>query len=128
MNSGISLHLVIIMQHDLDKAIAFYQKMGFMLLFQVPDKWAEFDIAGVKLGLAKADQELPIRRTGIVLEVPDVQVFYDRLHKEGVEFIHAPILEPHGVMASFKDPGNNIIDVYQPTPEKLRESLQEQVK
>lgn len=126
MSSGISLHLVIIMQHDLEKAIAFYQNIGLELLFQVPNKWAELDMEGAKLGLAKAEQELPERRTGIVFEVADVLGLYERLHKEGVEFAHAPIEEPHGIMASFKDPGNNIIDIYQPTPEKLRESLEKE--
>jgi len=126
MSSGISLHLVIIMQHDFEKAIAFYQNIGLELLFQVPNKWAEFDMQGVKLGFAKSEQELPERRTGIVLEVSDVRDLYERLQKEGVEFIHAPIDEPHGIMASFKDPGNNIIDIYQPTPEKLRESLEKE--
>ena len=75
------------------------------------------------MGLAPTDQELPDRHTGIILEVPDVRKSYDELKALGVEFVREPSEAVHGIMASIKDPGKNIIDLYQPTPEKVEEMV-----
>ncbi len=111
------------MQNDLDKAMEFYKKLGIELTFNVPEKWAEFEVKGVKLGLAPTEQELPERHTGLVFETEDMDAFVQSLKKENIPFYKEPIEAMHGIMASIKDPGNNIIDIYQPTPEKVQEAM-----
>jgi predicted enzyme related to lactoylglutathione lyase len=120
---NINLNMIILMQNDLARAVAFYQELGLPLKFHISHKWAEFDIQGVKLGLAETKQELPERRTGVVLGVEDLNSFYE-IHKESVPFIGEPVEAVHGIIVSFKDPGNNIIDFYQPTPEKVKAAVE----
>lgn len=123
MTQDIKLNMVILMQNDLTRAVAFYRDLGLSLAFHISHKWAEFDVHGVKLGLAETAQELPERRTGIVFEVNDLKSYYES-HKGDIHFLGEPVEAVHGVIASFKDPGNNILDLYQPTPEKVKEAVQ----
>ncbi len=113
------VNMLILMQPDLDKGVEFYQKMGLKLVFQIKGKWAEFLLGDVKIGLAPISEDLPLHRTGFVWQVKDLKATYEQLKKDGVEFVREPIEALHGFMASFKDPGNSIIDLYQPTPEKV---------
>ncbi len=120
---NINLNMVILMQNDLSRAVAFYQEFGLPLKFHISHKWAEFDLQGVKLGLAETAQELPERRTGIVFGVDDLKAFYEA-HKDAIPFIGQPVEAVHGFIISFKDPGNNILDLYQPTPEKVKAAVE----
>ncbi len=74
----------------------------------------------VKIGLCPTSQEPFDRHTGIVLEVPDIQAFKFHLESQGLSFINEPVEAVHGIMASIKDPSGNVIDVYQPTPERVK--------
>jgi hypothetical protein len=67
---------------------------------------------------------LPDHHTGIVLEVADLHKIYNELKGKGVHFMNEPKAPDHGIMVSFKDPGNNIIDLYQPTPERVKEVVE----
>ena len=116
------VNMIILFQPYIEKAIEFYTKLGLKLLFHIPNQWAEFQLGEVKIGLYQIDETLPERRPGIVFEVDDVQHMYDELQNE-VAFIGKPVEKPHGIMVSFKDPGGNILDLYQPTPEKLKAYL-----
>jgi predicted enzyme related to lactoylglutathione lyase len=118
----IKLNMVILMHNDLTKAIAFYKELGLHLNFHVSNKWAEFDINGVKVGLAQTAHELPERRTGIVFEVDDLNKYYQE-KKDEIPFLSEPNEAIHGFIVSFKDPGNNILDLYQPTPEKVKAAV-----
>ena len=115
--------MIILMQRDLDAAVAFYHDLGLQLKFRMKNRWAEFDLNGIKIGLCPASQELPQQiRTGIVLEIDNLVETYEK-NKERFTFLTAPITASHGVMTSLQDPSGNIIDLYQPTPEKLNEIL-----
>jgi predicted enzyme related to lactoylglutathione lyase len=120
------VNMLILMQPDIEKAVSFYEKMGFQRIFHIKGKWAEFQLADIKIGLAPIAQELPLHRTGIVLEVKNLQETYDQFKKDGVEFVREPVEALHGLMASFRDPGNSVIDLYQPTPEKVAEFMKQQ--
>ena len=120
----IKVGMLILMENDLEKAIEFYQKLGFPLVFHLKEKWAELGIGDIKLGLAPTDQQLPDRHTGIILEIDDVKKAYDELSQKGVTFIREPHEAVHGIMTSIKDPGGNIMDLYQPTPEKVHEVIE----
>jgi predicted enzyme related to lactoylglutathione lyase len=122
-----AVSMIILMEPDLDKAVAFYQEIGGLrLMFRMRDKWAEFDAQGVKIGLCPTAQPVIDRRTGVVLEVADVHDLYTRFKDSGV-FLGDPVEKVHGIMISMRDPGGNIIDLYQPTPERLK-AFVEQVK
>lgn len=124
------LHMVILMQSDLPAAVAFYKKLGLHQVFYLTSKWAEFQLGETKLGLCplnpgeNAPQAI---RTGLVFEVSDMEQFKKDLQGT-CEFLGEPIEKPHGIMASIKDPGGNIIDIYQSTPEKLKAYLEERAK
>lgn len=117
------LGMIILMQRDLDAAVSFYLRLGLPLKFRMKEKWAEFEINGVKIGLCPTSQDMQGRRSGIVFDVNDVRSLYDEL-KDEVTFIGEPVEALHGIMVSIQDPGGNIFDVYQPTPEKIKEFAQ----
>jgi hypothetical protein len=120
------VNMLILMQPNLETAVSFYSELGLEKRFHLQDKWAEFDINGISLGLCPINvEDLPDRRTGIVLEVDDVRALYDKM-KDADRFLGEPVEAPHGIMISMKDPGGNIIDLYQSTPDKLRELLKNQ--
>lgn len=122
------VHMLILMQPDIAKAIAFYQQLGLTLVFQLRDSWAEMRLGDIKIGLCPTG-EVPeyLYRTGIVLEVADLHAAHTAL-KDVVEFISEPKEATHGIMVSFKDPGNNVLDLYQPTPEKVAELVKKTVE
>lgn len=121
----IKLGMVILMQPDLPKAVEFYKKLGMKEKFHLQGKWAEFDLGCIKLGLCPTDQAQDNIRTGIVFELfEDLVALHKKLQAEGVVFVNEPVIAPHGVMVGVKDPGGNVCDLYQPTPEKLKEFVE----
>ncbi len=128
MSQQIKVGMIILMENNLDAAIEFYKKLGFSLKFHVKEKWAEFNVGDIKLGLCPTNQQPFERHTGMVLEVKDIKQIRNELKSNGVEFLTEIKEAPHGFMASIKDPGGNIMDLYQPTPEKIKEFVQKVVK
>ena len=113
--------MLILLQPDIAAAVAFYQELGLRLKFHMKEKWAEFSVGKeVKIGLCPAEKTTHSRRTGIVFEVDDLMAFY-AAHKTTIEFLGEPTEAVHGIMAACKDPGNNIVELYQPTPERVKE-------
>lgn len=122
------VNMLILMQPDLEAAVSFYSELGLEKRFHLQDKWAEFELAGISFGLCPISvEDLPDRRTGIVLEVTDLRAMYEKM-KDANRFMGEPVEAPHGLMISMRDPGGNIIDLYQPTPEKVRELLKKQAE
>lgn len=118
-----NISMIILLQKDLESASKFYQKLGLKLAFQLPNKWAEFTIGSIKLGLCPVRSEhVKTTRTGIVLNVDDLIKFYEK-HKNDITFVNEPVTKAHGIMISIKDPSGNMIDLYQPTPEKLDKAM-----
>ena len=125
----IRVGMVIVMQHDLKSSVDFYKDvLQLPLVFHIENKWAEFDLGCVKFGLCPITEKQDNIRTGIVLEVQeDLLELYAAL-KDRVTFLNEPIVAPHGIMVGFKDVGGNILDLYQATPEKLKDLVKETVK
>lgn len=119
--------MIILLEPDVDAAVSFYKKLGLKQIFHIKESWAEFALGEVKIGLCPTSQEVRDRITGIVLEVDDVRAFYEQ-YKNEIPFKSAPIEKVHGIMASIQDPGGNIIDLYQPTPEKVQKMVKEVVE
>src|SRR5437868_12163577 len=120
MQTVSKIGMIILMQQDIAKAVDFYQALGLKLLFHLRDKWAEFELGGVKIGLCPTSAPAIDRRIGVVFEVVDFTTFYAN-HKESGIFLGEPTQALHGTMISFKDPGGNILDLYQPTPERVKD-------
>ena len=125
----IRVGMVIVMQHDLKSSVEFYRDvLQLPLVFHLDNKWAEFDLGCVKFGLCPISQVQDNIRTGIVLEVQeDLLELYASL-KDRVTFLNEPVVAPHGIMVGFKDVGGNILDLYQATPEKLKDLVKDTVK
>ncbi len=122
----IKLGMIILLEHNVDKAVEFYKKLGLKQIFHIKESWAEFVLGSVKIGLCPTSRPAQERITGIVLEVDDIKAFYEQF-KDEITFKSAPIEKVHGIMASMQDPGGNIIDLYQPTPEKVQKIVKEVV-
>jgi predicted enzyme related to lactoylglutathione lyase len=121
----IKLGMVILMQPDLSKAVEFYKKLGIPQKFHLEDKWAEFDLGCIKLGLCPTEHAQDNIRTGLVFETfNDLLTTHSKLKAEGVIFVNEPVVAPHGIMVGIKDPGGNVFDLYQPTPEKFKEFVE----
>lgn len=118
--------MLILMAHDLGKAVEFYKQVGFELKFHLKDRWAEFVVGNIKIGICPTEHEPFDRSTGIVFEVENLQETYDKLKAAGVELMGEPKEAVHGIMVGFKDPSGNISDLYQPTPEKVQEVVKQQ--
>ena len=118
----IKVGMVILMQPDLAKAVEFYRDvLKLPLKFHLEGKWAEFDLGCVKFGLCPISEGQENIRTGIVLEVmQDLLAMYESL-KDKVTFLNEPVVAVHGIMVGFKDVGGNILDLYQATPEKVKD-------
>lgn len=124
-NLNVKVGMLILMVKNVEEAIEFYQKLGLPIKFHLKEKWAELSIDGISLGLCPTDQELPDRHTGIILQVNNAQEAFKQLAEAGVEFIREPAEALHGIMASIKDPSGNIMDLYQPTPERVEEMVRQ---
>jgi len=121
-HGSIKLGMVILMQIDLAKSVEFYKKLGLPQKFYLEGKWAEFDLGCVKIGLCPTEHAQDNVRTGVVFEVfEDLVALHAKLKSEGVVFVNEPVVAPHGVMVGVKDPGGNVLDLYQATPDKLKE-------
>lgn len=118
------LAMVIVMVPNVEQAVAFYALFGLRLRFHLKNAWAEFSLGDVKLGLCPTSSPVLNTRTGIVLEVEDLNKVYQEL-KDTVIFLSEPKKALHGIMVSFQDTGGNILDLYQPTPEKIGQLLDE---
>ena len=125
MPFNLHVSMVSLMHSNLQAGIDFYSKLGLPITFQVPEKWAEFDIKGIKLFLYQVEEQLPDHYSGLVLQVDNLDAFYNAF-KDSIEFVTAPTDLEYAYIARFKDPGNNIIGLVQPTPERVRQKMAEQ--
>lgn len=118
------VHMVILLEPDLDAAVAFFKRIGgkLALKFHLKDRWVEFDLQGVKIGICPTSQAVEEHRTGIVLRSTGLHEMYEK-HQKDFGFVGEPVVKPHGIMAGIKTPGGNVIDLYEETPEVLRDLI-----
>jgi catechol 2,3-dioxygenase-like lactoylglutathione lyase family enzyme len=117
------LAMVILMVTDIEKAVAFYESLGAQKRCLFPKSWAELTLDGVTIALCHTEQDQGQRRTGLVFAIDDLMAFYAQ-QKGTLTFLEEPITKLHGVMTSLQDPSGNIIELYQATPEKVREFME----
>lgn len=116
------LAMVILMVNDIEKAAAFYEVLGGQKRCLFPKSWAELNLNGITIALCHTEQEQGQRRTGLVFALDDLMAFYAQ-YKATLLFLEEPTTKLHGIMVSVQDPSGNILELYQPTPEKVREFM-----
>jgi extradiol dioxygenase family protein len=115
--------MVILMVNDIEKAAAFYEALGAQKRCLFPKSWAELTLDDVTIALCNTDQTQGQRRTGLVFAVDDLIAFYAQ-QKGTLTFLEEPVIKLHGIMTSLQDPSGNIVELYQATPEKVREFME----
>lgn len=109
---------------DLDRSLRFYRDLlGFPVRLEARRfGWIEVGpeepLAKIGLALVASSSlrpDAPVR-TGVILEVDDMETFATRLRAAGVRFTREPTKEPWGgIQADFLDPDDNEIEaVYDP--------------
>jgi catechol 2,3-dioxygenase-like lactoylglutathione lyase family enzyme len=98
---------------DMDAAVAFYRDtLGLTLKFQDGGRWAAFDVGGVTLALAGADQSAGPGAT-VSLKVGDVEAWSREAAARGLEV--GPVRTgPHEQLVDVVDPDGNRLVVYSP--------------
>jgi lactoylglutathione lyase len=85
-----SLTYVIKFVEDMDKAVQFHvDKLELKLRFKSPE-WSEFDTGATTLALHIASAKNLAGTCQLGLGVPDIQRFYSKALKEGVQFTSPP--------------------------------------
>ena len=128
MNQRIA-HMALVVA-DYDEAIKFYTgKLEFSLIqdtrLSEEKRWVLIAPPGSHeccLLLAKAANEEQRARVGnqtggrvfLFLYTDDFWRDYENMQKKGVEFVRAPLDEPYGTVAVFKDLYGNLWDLLQP--------------
>ena len=115
--------MVVLMVTDIEKAAAFYESLGAQKRCLFPKSWAELTLDGITIALCHTEQDQGQRRTGLVFAVDDLMGFYAQ-HKGTLTFLEEPVVKLHGIMTSLQDPSGNIVELYQATPEKVREFME----
>lgn len=110
---------------DVDRAIAFYRRLGFELVEQWGPAMAITELEGLRLWLAgplaSASRPMPDGRTPesggwnrIVVTVTDLDGLVRELHEGGVVFRNEPLSGPGGSQVLIEDPDGNPIELFQP--------------
>ena len=81
----IKVGMLILLESDLESAVDFYKKIGLELKFHLKEKWAEFSLGPVKIGLCPTTQQSFDRHSGIVLEVNDIGPEHIRFTDKGFQ-------------------------------------------
>lgn len=110
---------------DVDRAIAFYRRLGFELVEQWGPAMAITELDGFRLWLAgpsaSASRPMPDGRTPepggwnrIVVTVQDLEALVGDLREQGVKFRNEPLSGPGGSQVLIEDPDGNPIELFQP--------------
>jgi methylmalonyl-CoA/ethylmalonyl-CoA epimerase len=121
---GISrLGQIAINTHDVERAVAFYQKaLGLKLLFKAPPGLAFFDCGGVRLMLTRPEKpEFDHPSSVLYFAVADIQSAFGKMKESGVTFEDEPHLitrmPAHDLwMTFFRDSEGNLMGLMSEVP------------
>jgi metallothiol transferase len=106
---------------DMDRSVDFYQNiLGFTLLFK-RDDWSEFSIGGQRLAIRKVEKvEKPLKTGGAVIsfETKSIESLVAFMKGKGVKFAEEIQSYSYGKLATFLDPDENLLGLYEPPKEK----------
>lgn len=112
------IHSVLIWTEDVNHLLPFYRDVLGLRPEMESDGFVIFQASvGAQLALG-AHSEVQGRsrdpyRVMVDFEVDDCQVEYERLSREGVEFIRPPSKENGTIIATFRDPDGNLLQLFQ---------------
>lgn len=103
---------VVLSVDDMDAECSFYEELfGTRATFRDGDRWAAFDVNGVSVGLAGAEERLP-GRMALSVKVLDVDASVDRAVRVGATVAVPAADGPHERRAVVRDPGGRVIVFY----------------
>lgn len=101
---------------DMKKTRNFYSEvLGLKLQFNDRNQWVQFKVNDVTFALG-GNEEIPPELTSgavVTFEVEDLQQMINKLHENGIEVSEIRDMGSHGITCYFKDPANNIVQLYQ---------------
>lgn len=87
-----NLNQVTLTVTDLDRSIAFYQKLGLLLIVNSPgNAYARFECPDGEATLSLHEGPVPASTIQLYFEVPDVRVRHDALVAAGIVFEGPPV-------------------------------------
>lgn len=100
---------------DMDKAVGFYEALGFPVLMRDGDRYALLQAGPVKIALAGWMQRLPDQGVAIAFKVDSVDDAARQLSGAGAE---PPEVEagPHERTVGVDDPDGHALIFYEPAP------------
>ena len=114
------INYTIVFVSDMERSVAFYRDVvGAPLKFESPE-WTEFATAGATLALHKSDGPPPdgdMRRSKSPgqcrpgLQVPDLDVFHDRMVENNVVCVQEPTVSFGARIAQYVDPDGLVFSV-----------------
>jgi catechol 2,3-dioxygenase-like lactoylglutathione lyase family enzyme len=110
-----NLNQVTVSVVDVEKSIAFYEKLGLRLIVKALPRYARFECnqGGSTFSLHQVDKPAEASGTWIYFEVPELDNFVKELMEKGIEFEELPNDKPWlWREAKLKDPDNNILILY----------------
>lgn len=114
------IHSVVIWTEDVSRLLPFYRDVLGLKPQMENEGFVAFEASsGAALALG-AHSEVKGRsrdpyRMMVDLQVDDCQAEYERLSKQGVEFVRAPSKENDVTIATFLDPDGNMLQLFQMT-------------
>ena len=114
------IHSVVIWTEDVSRLLPFYRDVLGLKPQMENEGFIAFEASsGAALALGshsevKGRSRDPYRMM-VDLQVDDCQAEYERLSKEGVEFVRAPSKEGDVTIATFLDPDGNVLQLFQMT-------------
>ena len=114
------IHSVIVWTEDLPRLTAFYRDVMGLPLEMETDGFVTFQGAGgAQLALGThsevSGQAKDPYRLMVDFQVDDCQAEHERLKGQGVEFMRSPGPEEGVIIATFKDPDGNLLQLFQMT-------------
>ncbi len=115
------IHSVVIWTEDVNRLLPFYRDVLGLKPQMENEGFVAFEASSGAAHALGAHSEVKGRardpyRMMVDLQVDDCQAEYERLSKQGVEFVRAPSKENDGaIIATLLDPDGNVLQLFQMT-------------
>ncbi len=113
------MHSVLIWSEDANRLVPFYRDVLGLKAQMESEGFAVFLLNGVGLVIGTHSevqgQSRDPNRMMVNLRVDDCQGEYERLSKQGVEFIRTPTKDAIHIIATLLDPDGNVLQLFQMT-------------
>jgi predicted enzyme related to lactoylglutathione lyase len=100
---------------DLNRAVTFYEKLGFLVKFRLDALDICVMTVGFELpGLVLKREPIPAQplipeRARFWVEVPDTQKSLEEIKKSGISLVRKPLKLPTGLLVEVADPWGNVV-------------------